>query len=473
MRTSKTRTVALGAAGIAAAVAGWKTWKYYDTCRRNRAIGAGRRIVILGAGFGGLNAAQELVRLLPRQEHGQITLIDQNNFLLFTPMLTEVAGGELDARDIVAPPRRLSHRIDFQQGRVVGVDLASKSVELAIDGEHGKTRTVRADHLVIALGSAPKFHGIPGVEEHSLPVQTVADAGAIRNGVLASLERASWEQDPKIRREVLTFVVAGGGFTGVETMAAINDLARESTKYYPTVSLDEVSSVIVMPGDRLLPELPPDLASFAQQQLADRGVEILLNTKVTRAGDGFVELEGGRRIATHTLIWAGGVTPNPIVEKLDCKKGKHGGIVVDACCRVPDHPGVWAVGDCAEIPKPDGKGTYAPTAQNSTREGELAARNIVAVLRGEEPKPFTFHAIGELALVGRHAAVGKIYGIKLSGLVAWAIWRAVYLSKIPGAAQRTRILLDWVLDIIFGREIAELPVERSSSVEQFPVSEAR
>jgi NADH dehydrogenase len=176
-----------------------------------------------------------------------------------------------------------------------------------------------------------------------------------------------------------------------------------------------------------------------------------------------VELEHGERIPTRTLIWAGGITPNPLIGKLNCKRGKHGGIVVNEHCAVPDLAGIWALGDCAEIPKPESKGTYAPTAQNATREGTLVARNIVAILRGQQPEPFAFTPIGELALVGRHSGVAKIYGRHFSGFVAWAMWRAVYLSKMPGLAQRSRILADWALDLLFGRNIAELPLEKSRS----------
>jgi len=410
-----------------------------------------------------MNVTQELSKLVPADGDAQITLLDQNNFLLFTPMLTEVAGGELDPRHIVAPPRRLSRRINFEQGQVQEIDLADKSVVAKIgDAAAESRRTLKADHLVIALGSVPKFHGIPGVQEHSLAIKSIADAAAIRNRVLACLERANWEPDANTRREILTFAVGGGGYTGVETMAAVNDLARESVKLYPNVRAEDISTLVIEPGDRLLSELSPDLAAFAQKKLQEHGVEVLLKTKITSAAQNYVELEGGKRISTRTLIWAGGITPNPLIEKLDCPRGHHGGIVVDACCAVPGHPGVWALGDCAEIPKQGSKESYAPTAQNATREGALVARNIVAVLRGQSPQPFTFQTIGELALVGRHAGVAKIYGQHFSGFLAWAMWRAIYLSKMPGMAQRARILLDWLLDFAFGREIAEFPLDRSA-----------
>jgi NADH dehydrogenase len=456
MARSKAKTALLGGVALAGGVAATKAWKYFDTCRKNRTLAPGRNVVILGAGFGGLSAARELARLLPKHEHGRITLVDENNFLLFTPMLTEVAGGELDARHIVAAPRLISPRVEFEQGKITRIDLGGRVVSLEV--EPGVTRTLRADHLVIALGSVSNYHGIPGAKEHSLSMKSVRDAVAIRNHVLGSMQRAAQESDPQVRREILTFVVAGGGFTGVETTAAIHGLARETAKDYPEISMRDISAYIIDPGKRLLAELDADLADFARRKLADHGVQILLDTKITSAGPNYVELEGGRRIATRTLIWAAGVAPDPLVERLDCKRGRHGGIVVDACCAVPGHAGVWALGDCAEVPKPGG-GTYGPTAQNATREGEAVARNIVAVLRGGRPRPFTFHTIGELALIGRHTGVGQIYGRQFSGFPAWMMWRAVYLSKMPGMAQRSRILLDWILDSIFGRNIAEVSAE--------------
>jgi NADH:ubiquinone reductase (H+-translocating) len=311
---SRTRTIAVAGAGAGGVLLGWRLWQVAEIRRRNRSLQPGQKILILGAGFAGVTAAQELSKLLPAESDGQISLVDKNNFLLFTPMLTEVAGGELDARHIVAPPRRLSRRINFEQGEIQEIDLANKSVVLHIGDGDGSRRTLTADHLVIALGSVPSFHGIPGVQEHSLAIKSIGDAAAIRNRVLACLERAHWESDANIRREILTFVVGGGGYTGVETMAAVNDLARESLKDYPNVPPQDVSTFIVEPGNRLLSELSSDLASFAQQKLQEHGVKVLLETKITSAAQNYVELEAGNRIPTRTLIWAGGITPNPLVE---------------------------------------------------------------------------------------------------------------------------------------------------------------
>jgi NADH dehydrogenase len=464
--SSRITTIALAGAGVCGAFAGWKLWQSAEIRKQNRSLYRGQKLLILGAGFAGMNVAQELSKLLPADGDAQITLLDQNNFLLFTPMLTEVAGGEVDARHIVAPPRRLSARISFEQGQIQEIDLANKSVTVKIgdDAAPEAKRTLKADHLVIALGSVSNFHGIPGLQEYSLGIKSIGDAAAIRNRVLSCLERANWEPDANLRREILTFIVGGGGYTGVEIMAALNDLVRERAKLYPGLRADDIRTLVIEPGDRLLAELSPDLAAFAQQKLQEHGVEVFLKTKITSAARNYVEVEGGKRIAMRTLIWAGGITPNPLVAKLDFERGHHGGIVVDECCAVPGHPGVWALGDCAEVPKQGSKATYAPTAQNATREGALVARNIVAVLRGQNPQPFTFETIGELALVGRHAGVAKIYGRHFSGFLAWAMWRAIYLSKMPGMPQRVRILVDWLLDFAFGREIAEFPLDRSAVI---------
>jgi NADH:ubiquinone reductase (H+-translocating) len=457
------RTAVIAGAGAGCAIAAWKAWKRADLRRSNRSIPSNQKVVVIGAGFAGLNVARELSNLLPAESDGQITLVDQNNYLLFTPMLTEVAGGELDPHHILAPPRLLSPRVNFEQGTVHDVDLQNKSVVLDVGRDGSSRRTLKTDHIVIAVGSVPNFHGIPGIQEHSLGLKSIADAAAIRNRVLESLERAGWEQDSTVRKELLTFVVGGGGYTGVETMAAVNDLVRTSVKHYPKVWPGEISTLIIEPGDRLMSELSSDLAAFGQKQLEKRGVQVRLRTKIIRATGNFVELEHGERIPTRMLIWAGGITPNPLIGSLKCKRGKHGGIVADEYCAVPDHPGIWALGDCAEVPEPESKGTYAPTAQNATREGALVAHNIVAVLRGQHPAPFRFTPIGELALVGRHSGVARIYGHQFSGFLAWAMWRAVYISKMPSMAQRSRIVLDWLLDFIFGRNIAELPLDSPAS----------
>lgn len=429
------------------------------------------QIVILGAGFAGMGVAQELSKLLAA-DRAEIILVDENNFLLFTPMLTEVAGGQVDPASIVAGIRATVPGARFEQGRVEAIDIRKRTVTVCVGGNAGAVqpveRTLHADHLVIALGSVTNFHDIPGLEQHSYGVKCVSDAEAIRNRVIALLERADEESDAEVRRCLLTFVVGGGGFSGVETMAAINDMVRDLCRQYDNVGPSDIRTVLIHPGERLLPEIDAGLASYAQRKLEQRGVEVRLKTDVSGAGIDYVEARptGGSgetdRIPAHTLIWAGGVKPNPVIDSAGLKLGKHHGIVVDGCCRVDGQPNIWALGDCAEVPEPGGKKTYAPTAQNATREGKLVAGNITAVLNGEQPKPFVYHPIGELAIVGKRSGVASIYGLRISGLPAWAMWRAIYLAKLPDMPKRLRVAIDWLIDAVAGRDIAALPGSRQA-----------
>ncbi len=388
--------------------------------------------------------------------------MDADNYLLFTPMLTEAAGGGIEPRHIVSPLRSLHSRVTFVQAQITKIDVEAKTVEVETGAGqlYPETRSLAADHLVIALGSVVNFHGTPGVAEHAIGMKQLGDASAAFERVSSCLERASLEKDVQKQRELLTFVVGGGGYTGVETMAAINDLARMTARAFPQTAQDQVRTILVHPSGRLMPEISPELSTYATEELKKHGVEVMLNASISEAGADFVQIQGGERIATRTLIWAAGVMPNPLLNGIYAPKGKHRGLVVYSCCRVEGKKGVWALGDCAEIPEPDGKGTYAPTAQNATREGKLVARNIVASLRGKEPQPFRYTPVGELALVGHRAGVARVYGRNFSGLLAWAMWRAIYLAKMPSISQQARILSDWLLDVVAG----QTPVPLSTGV---------
>ncbi len=466
----KRTTVAAVVGGFAAAYIGWRALSRSRLKRLDRNIRPGQSIVIVGAGFAGTYAARCLGQLLPRGLNLCTTLIDERNYLLFTPMLTEVASGELDPLHIVAQPHTISPRVDFLPAVVDEIDLRQKRMTLRLGA--AETRTLTADYIVIAVGSVTNFHHTPGVEERAFTMKSIEDAHRLRRRVTRMLELAHVEPDREKRRSLLTFVVAGGGFTGVETMAALNGFVRDAVRRFGAIDEAEIQMHLVHPGERLLPELGADLANYAHQEIEARGVNVHTNTRLTAATDDFIELDGHTRLPARTLVWAAGVRPAPLVEKLDCQRGPHGGIVVDECCAIPGYEGIWAMGDCAEVPEPEG-GTYTPTAQNATREGQRVARNIVAVMRGEKQRPFRFRMIGELALVGKRAGVAQVYGMRFSGLVAWALWRLIYLSKMPAWAQRARTLSDWILDIVFGREIEAITIDdQTRSAKIAPVADA-
>ncbi len=459
--TAKNRDLLMLAAGLTGTYVAWRFARDVQIKLRNERLQRGKRIIILGAGFGGREVALELARQLPDPQDGEIILVDQEPFLLFTPMLTEAAGGELDADHIVSSVTRLPNRISFVQARVEAIDLQHRTVSVQLGQSEADIpeakHTFDADHLVLALGSVTNFHHIPGLEEHAFTMKSLNDAARLRDRALQLLQRANAEPNPRLRRELLTLVVGGAGLTGVETIAAINDLLRESARKFPHLNLAEIRTILVEPGSRILPELTEQLAQFASVELRRHGVEIRLNTKVTGAGADYAELNGTERIPTRTVIWAGGITPNPLLKQLDCPHSRHGAVVVNAQLAVTGHPGVWALGDSAAVPKPDSSGSYAPTAQNAIREGTTVARNIAADLRGCARERFQFKPLGELALVGRHSGVARILGFEFKGAVAWAMWRLIYWSKMPSLPQRMRILSDWVLDLVFGRNLAPLP----------------
>lgn len=445
-----------GTAAVAAAL----VRRSHRLARQQRlgAAARGKRLVILGGGFAGRNVAEELARRLPPDGQAtEVILVDENPYLLFTPMMTETAGGAVDARHIISPARALPAEVTFQQGRVEEVDLSARRVTLQTaekDGREGSParRTLEADHLVLALGSVANYHGVPGLEEHSVAMKRLSDAQAACAGVFDLLDRAEAEPDQGKRRALLTVVVGGAGYTGVETMAAVNELLRAELERRrqrgSSLDLAEVTRVLVDPADRLMSELESErLATYAEEQLREAGVEVRLQTEITAAGPGFVELDGNRRLPVGMLIWSGGETPSPLVSKLPgVRLSKQKALEVEGSGAVPGYPGVWAIGDCAALPKPNGKGTYAPTAQNATREGTLVAANIAATLCGEPTRPFTYRPIGTLAVVGQRAGIAEIYGVPISGWLAWVLWRVVYLAKMPGMDQRARILRDWWQD---------------------------
>jgi NADH dehydrogenase len=420
------------------------------------------RILILGGGFGGLYVAIELEKTLARDPSIEITLINRENFFLFTPMLHEVAASDLDLSNIVNPIRKLLKRVQFFAGDVEAIDVERKTVSVSHGFDHHH-HELPYDHLVIGLGSITNFYNLPGLEERALTMKSLGDAIHLRNRLIAQLEEADTECCAAVREPLLTFVVAGGGFAGVETIAGINDFVRGALRFYSNLNRAAIRMVLVHPGPVILPELGEKLGAYAQKKLAERRVEIRVNTKVTGVCESGVELSDGSFLNGKMLIWTAGTSPNPKLEPLPLPK-ERGRVLVEPTLEVPGWPGVWALGDCALVPDIRTGKYCPPTAQHALREARVLARNLSATIRGGEKKKFSFATIGQLAAIGRRTGVAQIFGINFSGFIAWWLWRTIYLSKLPRFEKKLRVALDWTLDLVFSKDLVQFLTFRAPSI---------
>jgi NADH dehydrogenase len=419
------------------------------------------RVVILGGGFAGLETARQLECSLAADRQVAVTLISRDNFLLFTPMLAEVAVGAVAPSHVAVPLRSFLRRVQVWQAEVGAIDLDARVVT-ARHATTGHEHRVPYDQLVLALGAVSSYHGVPGAAEHTLGFKTLADAAQARARVVDCFEQAALESEAAVRRALLTFVVAGGGYTGVELAAALADFLRELRRYYPPLARERLHLVLAHHGPRLLEELPEAAAAYTLRLLQREGIAVRLHTAVSRVAADHVELQPGGTLPTYTVFWAAGVAPNPLVEALPLPKSPHGAVAVDRYLAVPGHAGVWALGDCAAVPNPRG-GTYGPTAQNAERQAAVVAHNLLATLRGAPLRPLDYQPLGMLASLGRHRAVGRIGRWQFAGFSAWLLWRTVYLAKLPSADRRLRVGLDWLADLLLPPDIVNTAAPRPSA----------
>jgi NADH dehydrogenase len=330
--------------------------------------------------------------------------------------------------------------------------LPNKRVSI-LYGYRKRSVQMEFDHLVIALGSVTNFYDTPGLADLAVPMKSLHDAIRLRTQIIRHLEEANSECDFADRQSLLTFIVAGGGFAGVETVAALNDFVREALPFYPNLREGMLRVILVHSGPAILPELGQSLGGYAQKVLAGRGVEILLDTRVRGVTEEAVSLAHHEPIPCRTLVWTAGTLPSPIVASLPCAK-EHGRISVNSFLQVRDWPDVWAVGDCAFVPElKSPRQAHPPTAQHAIREGKLVAQNIAATIFGRSLRPFSFRTIGLLASLGRRTGVARIFGFNFSGFLAWWMWRTVYLSKLPGLDKKVRVAFDWTLDLLFPKDV--------------------
>jgi NADH dehydrogenase len=427
-----------------------------------------RRLLILGGGFGGAYTAMYLERRLRRflshdaDDSIEIALVSEDNYLVFQPLIAEVVSSSIGIVDTIAPLRRLCPRTRLYTRAVKIVDLGARTVTLE-PGFHPRPLVLEYDHLVLALGNVTGLAGIPGGQQHVLPFKSLGDALHLRNHVIHVLEEAAIEPDPEVRRSLTTFVVAGGGFSGVEIAGELNAFVREVVHDYADVDAKDIRVVLLHSRDRILPELNERLGRFAERVLRQSGIDIRYGSRLTRATSAGAVLSTGEQIATRTIVSTVPSVPNPLIASLPVAKD-HDRVIVDETLAVPSMTGVWAVGDCAAVRNPKTRELVPTTAQHATREARCVARNIANVMQGGDTRRFAFTGLGQLASLGRHDAVAQILGVNISGFIAWFLWRTIYLMKLPGLDRKLRVATDWALDLVLRQDIVQLKTGRTKAI---------
>lgn len=411
-------------------------------------------IVIAGGGFGGFYAARTLERVLPAQS-ARITLVNDVNFMLYSPLLPGAAAGTLEPRHVVVPLREALDRTDLRLGQVCGADPRERC--LHVKTLEGHDERLHYDHLVVALGSVSRTLPIPGLAEHAIGFKSLPEAIALRNHVIRTLEAAETLDDPDERRRWLSYVFVGGGYAGVEGLAELQDFAADAIERYPRCRTQGMRWTLVEAAERIMRETPPDLAEFCTRELRGRGIEIRTGTTVEEVTADAVRLSTGEEIPTRTMCWTAGVRPHPVVGSLGLPLDR-GRIRTDPYLQVDGVPNVWAVGDAAAVPDPakDFKEPAPPTAQHAIRQGRLVARNVAAAISGRRKRPFRYKTRGVFVDLGRRKAVADTMGVKWRGTPAWLLARTYHLAMMPGLGRRARLLTDWNVGLLFGRDLAEL-----------------
>ena len=409
-------------------------------------------IVIAGGGFGGLAAARELEKVMPKQS-ARLMLINETNYATYSPFLPEAAAGTLEPRHVVTPLREILKRTYLRLGEIAGHDPEAKTIELHANS--GAKETIPYDQLLLSLGSVSRTLPIPGLTDNAMGFKGLADAIVLRNRVIENLEEANATGDHQRREELLTFVFVGGGYAGLEALAELQDFAADAMDSYPRARLHGMRWMLVEAAPRVLPEIDQDLADYALRELRGRGIDIKLETQLKEVTPNSITLSTGEIVPTKTVVWTAGVTPAPVLKNLNVPLDERGRVPVDSHLRVEGLNSVWAIGDCAAAPDPRG-GTCPPTAQHAVRQGPVVARNIAAQVGIGDPEPFTYKSEASFVNLGRYKAVGRIGDRKFRGFPAWFLARSYHMSQIPGYGRKAHAILDWTASMPFKRDIAEL-----------------
>ena len=423
--------------------------------------------MILGGGFAGVECARQLESKFRNDPEIELVMVSEDNFLLFTPMLPQVASGMIETRHIVLPIRTICKKTKFYESRIKNIDPYGKLVTLWGTGDK-RSISLHYDFLVVALGSETNFFGMADVEKNAYTMKTLNDAVMLRNRVIDMLEQAENETNPILRKSFLNFVVVGGGFAGIETAGELMDLLLDARKYYPTIHKDDIKVIVLEALGMILPGFNTKLADFAKDKMIERGIDIRLKTAVT-SFDGnevttksldenpkdSIDTSKIDSIVTKTLIWTAGVTPVNTIKRSMFKTEK-GKVLVNDYLEVTDFPGVFAIGDCALHVDPETQRPLPPTAQIAEAQAKIAAKNLISLIKNSTKEKFIYHSKGQMAIIGKRSGIATFLGMNISGFWAWLIWRNVYLSKITTFDKKTRVFLDWVIDLFFDRDISRL-----------------
>ena len=448
----------------------------YDSSDNGKRANRLTRILILGSGFGGIKVLRKLQDAFQNDRGVAIVLVSKDNFFLFTPMLPEASTGMIETRHIATAVRDFCKKsTTFYEANVDSIDLESKQVvisrplgkELRSDGWY--RHTLEYDYLVIALGSETNFFGIKDIEINAFTMKDLDDAMSLRNHIISMLEQAELEHENQdIRKKLMTFVVVGGGFSGVEVVGELNDFVRESAKeYYPHIDEKAIRVILVHAEEKILPELGEELGDFALQKLKENGIEVILNSPVTGIkGNNVVELNDGKiTIPTYTLVWTAGVKPSQLITHIRCQHDKKDRIIINYYLQVSNYHDVYALGDCASLTDPHTMEPYPPTAQVAIRQGDLVAKNIICDItkHGKGMATFDYKLKGLMAKIGKRTGVAKIFVFKLHGFAAWWLWRTFYLANLPTLKKKIRVMIDWTVDLFYRRDVTMI---KHSTIEE-------
>ncbi|TWU57097.1 NAD(P)/FAD-dependent oxidoreductase [Rubripirellula reticaptiva] len=415
------------------------------------------RILVLGGGFAGAYCVKRLEKLV-RGRDVEITLVNAHNYFAFTPMLVEAATSALEPRHVVVPLRGFMRSANFAMASVENIDLNSQLV--TVQPEFGDRMMLSYDHLVVAMGSVTRMPSITGVQEFAFGLKTLADATTLRDRVIGMLEMANLAPDHEHRQSWLTFAVVGAGYTGVEAAGEFNAFLKEAIRNYRNVNETDIRVMLIQRSGRILDTLDDTMSEKASEILKRNGVDIRLNESIAEVRETSFTLESGAEIVSHTVIWSAGVAPPSLLKNCGLPINSHGYLECERDLRIQGHDNIWGIGDCASNPDADGK-PYPPTAQHALREGRAAAENLSALLSGQPTQPFNYRNKGTMAPLGGRQAIANVFGLHLTGLPAWFLWRTVYLGIMPGFGRKIRVAMDWTTEIFFRRDDSQQNFHRT------------